>query len=82
MGRIADAMTSSVCPRLSGCAFINVKMKHMPGTAELAKKSYCRSEHHESCARFIMSQALRAPAIPDNLYPDQVERAHALITPK
>ena len=44
MGRIADAMTSSVCPRLSGCAFINVKMKHMPGTVELAKKSYCRSE--------------------------------------
>jgi hypothetical protein len=79
---MAEAMTSSACPKLSGCAFINVRMKHMPGTVELAKKSYCHTERHEGCARYIMSQALRGPAIPDNLYPDQVERAHALITPK
>jgi len=82
VGNIAVAITSSVCPKLSGCAFINVKMKHMPGTAALAKKSYCRTEHHEGCARYIVDQALGSPAIPDNLYPNQVERAHALLAGK
>ncbi len=51
----------------------------MPTTAEMAKNSHCRSSKFEGCARYIVAQALGVPAVPDDLYPDQVDRAHALI---
>jgi hypothetical protein len=72
-------MSAPECPRLSGCPFFNNKFKSMPAAAELAKKSYCRSSEHVGCARYIVAQAMGASAVPDNLYPDQAERAHAMI---
>ena len=77
-----QGMSAPECPRLSGCPFFNNKFKNMPAAAEMAKKSYCRSSQYEDCARYIVAQALGVSAVPDNLYPDQVDRAHALIVSK
>jgi hypothetical protein len=64
----------SECPNLSRCPFFSSRLQNMPAVAELAKTSYCRGGHHESCARFIVSKALGPAAITDDLFPDQKER--------
>lgn len=54
----------------------------MPAVAEMTKNSYCRSDRHEKCARFIVSEALGSQGVPDNLYPDQEDRARWLVEGK
>ncbi len=67
------------CPKLSRCPFFSNKLQNMPAVAEMAKASYCRGGHHESCARFIVSQALGPAAVTDDLFPDQTDRVSELL---
>jgi hypothetical protein len=66
------------CPKLSGCPFFSNKLTQMPATAELTKKHYCLGDY-ESCARFRVVKALSSAAVPDDLYPNQIERAEEII---
>ena len=79
MVRIVGAMPE--CPRLPGCAFFNNKLKALPATAEMAKKSFCRA-NYEGCARYLVARYPGLCAVPDDLYPDQVERARELLAGK
>ena len=66
------------CPKLSGCPFFTNKLAHMPATAEMAKKDYCLGEY-ATCARFMVATALSSPSVPEDLYPNQTERAQQII---
>ena len=66
------------CPKLSGCPFFSNRLMTMPATAELAKKHYCLGDY-KSCARFMVVKALSSASIPEDLYPDQTERAEKII---
>lgn len=67
------------CPSLSGCPFFNDHMANRPVTAEMMKKHYCRSDHSQ-CARWMVASRLGRPAVPANLFPDQADRARAILS--
>jgi hypothetical protein len=78
---VSDSISamSLVCPHLEKCPFFNGHFKHMPAVAEMAKNSYCRSDQHEGCARFIVSRAVGPERVPSDLFPDQTERVADLV---
>jgi hypothetical protein len=67
------------CECLSGCPFFNDKMLDMPGMASLYKRTYCEGGDFAKCARFVVFKALGKPSVPADLFPNQIERANALI---
>lgn len=69
----------SSCPKLPQCPFFNERLVKMPAIAEMAKDHYCRSGKYESCARYLVAKIFGSSAVPDNLYPDQRDRANSII---
>jgi len=69
-------MNECIC--LPKCIFFNDKMAEMPVTAERVKNHYCLGNNAE-CARFIVFNALGRELVPPDLFPQNVERAKALI---
>ncbi|HUI31294.1 MAG TPA: hypothetical protein VLX91_13880 [Candidatus Acidoferrales bacterium] len=67
------------CECLAGCPFFNDKMADMPGLTTLYKRSYCQGGEFAQCARYMVFKALGKPSVPADLFPNQVERAKALI---
>ena len=66
------------CPRLSSCPFFGSRLTSMPTTAELTKKHDGLGDY-EDCARFMVVEALSSASVPEDLYPDQTERAEQII---
>jgi hypothetical protein len=67
------------CPRLTHCLFFNNRLKNMPAIADMTRAEYCRSGQHENCARFQVSTTLGPAGVPDNLFPDQVNRVATVV---
>ncbi len=66
------------CELLKGCIFFNDKMADMPSTAEIIKTRYCKGDNQD-CARYMVVQALGRGSVPENLFPNQTERAREII---
>lgn len=66
------------CDFIAVCPFFNDQLENMPGTAKLYEKTTCRGDF-ESCARFIVRNALGPDAVPRDLFPNDRERAEKLI---
>lgn len=68
----------SDCPSLAKCPFFNDKMSAIPTTATMMKKRYCQGGN-SNCARWVVRAALGPTAVPEDLFPNQMERAKSLI---
>lgn len=66
------------CPLLGGCIFFNDKMASMPALSDMLKKRYCRKSY-ALCARYLVADTLGRDKVPENLTPNQTERADDLI---
>jgi len=66
------------CELLPKCIFFNDKMASMPVASDLMKKKYCQNDS-TACARFMVFSALGREYVPADLYPNDVERAQAVI---
>jgi len=66
------------CPSLPKCPFFNDRMANKPALAAMMKKSYCQGDNSQ-CARWLVSKAKGGPAVPADLYPNQIENVAALI---
>lgn len=66
------------CELIQGCIFFNDKMQNMPATAELLKKKYCK-DSYSTCARFMIFKAMGRPAVPQDLFPQQTDKAEEII---
>jgi len=66
------------CVNLEGCIFFHDKMKDMPGTSQIYKKKYCQGDS-TACARFMVCDALGKGSVPDDLFPNQTDRATKII---
>ena len=62
------------CDLLSGCIFFNDRMADMPSTSTVFKMMYC-NDNFEGCARYAVRTAAGKAAVPDDLFPNQMERA-------
>lgn len=69
----------AACECLPACIFFNDKMKNQPGMTQIYKKQYCLGGGKDDCARHMVKEALGADKVPQDLYPNQVEKARALI---
>lgn len=69
------------CECLGGCPFFNDKMANMGAVADMMKKRYCQTDNSK-CARFMVFKALGKPAVPADLFPNQVDVAEKLIKSK
>ena len=66
------------CELLAGCIFFNDKMTSMPATANLMKTNYCHG-NSKGCARYMVFEKLGRPKVPQDLFPEDVERANRII---
>jgi hypothetical protein len=66
------------CELLAGCIFFNNQMKDMPSMADLYKKNFCRGDASQ-CARYVMSKAVGRENVPEDLFPNQMDRAKKLL---
>ncbi len=66
------------CQLLPTCAFFNDRMANMPSTADRFKQTFCRGDFG-SCARFMIVKAIGREKVPADLFPNQQERAKAII---
>jgi hypothetical protein len=68
----------SSCELIEKCIFFNDQMANMPSTAEIYKMKYCQGSSDE-CARFMVRKAKGGEFVPADLYPNQTDRALAII---
>lgn len=68
----------AICECVPKCPFFNDKMANKPSTAEMFKKKYCEGDNSE-CARWIVRKKLGADKVPADLFPNQIDKAQALI---
>ena len=66
------------CQLIAGCLFFNDKMQNMPAISGIYKKNYCQGDN-SNCARFMVFQALGREKVPEDLFPNQRDRAETLI---
>ncbi|MBN2722570.1 MAG: hypothetical protein JXR95_00705 [Deltaproteobacteria bacterium] len=69
------------CKCLPGCPFFNDKMANMPAMANIMKKKYCQG-NFESCARYMIFSVKGKPAVPSDLFPNEVEKAKKILGKK
>lgn len=68
----------AMCECLESCPFFNDKMKNMPATANLYKNNYCKGDNTQ-CARYMIFKVSGSGAVPDDLFPNNVERANSIL---
>ena len=66
------------CPRLGECAFFLEKMGAMPLSTEMLKEEYCRN-NYTICARYVVFLALGKDNIPQDLFPNEPNRAREIL---
>jgi hypothetical protein len=70
-------MADCIC--LPRCPFFNDRMAGKPSTADVYKQKYCKGDSND-CARHIVFTALGKGAVPSDLYPNQKDRAMAIVS--
>jgi len=66
------------CELLETCLFFNDKMGNMPAVANLYKQRYCQGDKLV-CARYMVFSKLGRPSVPPDLFPNEGERARAIL---
>jgi hypothetical protein len=78
VGRTGREFGMADCECLAGCPFFNDKMASMPALAGMLKSRYCKGNSAD-CARHMVFKARGKPKVPPDLFPNQVDRAKAVI---
>ncbi|MGC9771402.1 hypothetical protein [Fervidobacterium islandicum] len=69
-----------ICPNLQGCKFFNITLSGKSALQEYYKSNYCSAgDKYKDCARWIVCQKLGKEHVPDDLFPNQKERAELIL---
>lgn len=68
----------SDCVKLANCPFFHDRMANMPSMAEIYKQRYCQGSN-EGCARWLIHQTFGSAEVPNDLFPNDMERARAMV---
>lgn len=66
------------CELLDKCLFFNDRMAEMPSTSNMIKFMYCNDDF-TGCARYTVRNNAGADAVPDDLFPNQKDRAKEIL---
>lgn len=66
------------CEKLEQCPFYNDKMPIESGLGRLYKKNYCEGDKTK-CARYIVVTTLGKEYVPENLFPNMIDKARSII---
>lgn len=66
------------CPAIGKCPFFSGRMTCMPVAASRFKAQYCLGDHRP-CARWTVRVACGAAAVPNDLLPNQLDRAQSIV---
>lgn len=66
------------CELLSNCIFFNDRMAEMPSTSNIIKFMYC-NDNFTGCARYIVRKSAGSAAVPQDLFPNQNDRAKEIL---
>jgi hypothetical protein len=67
------------CELIPKCTdFFRNKMGGQPSTVTLISEKYCKGDKHK-CARYVALNKLDETHIPENLFPNQMDKARSLI---
>jgi len=69
------------CRFAAFCTFINETTLKNPSQAAKYKISYCNS-NSANCARYLISRALGRQSLPDDLLPEEMNRAERIVLEK
>ena len=68
------------CELLQRCPFYNDEMKKTDGLGALYRQRYCVGDN-STCARYMVFRTLGRSAVPEDLYPNMVQRANEIRHP-
>ncbi|MFC2155629.1 hypothetical protein ACFLRB_03965 [Acidobacteriota bacterium] len=66
------------CERLDKCPMMNDSKIGTPSDFEKVKEKYC-TDNYENCARYMVLSAVGGDFVPNDLLPEQVEKAKEII---
>jgi hypothetical protein len=66
------------CGRIESCGFFKTVITEMPTVSQMIVRRYCHGDY-ESCARLTVFGRLGSGAVPNNLAPNDHERARRII---
>jgi uncharacterized membrane protein YkvA (DUF1232 family) len=66
------------CECVPKCPFFHDKMGTMPTMANMMKQRYCQGDN-STCARWVVRAALGPAVVPQDLFPNQADRAEKII---
>lgn len=69
------------CELLGACIFFNDMMANMPSTSNVFKLIYCE-DNYGGCARYLVRNELGKEGVPTDLFPNQGDRVHGIISGK
>lgn len=67
------------CEFINKCPFFNTISGDETSIIDDLKEKYCRT-NNLNCARYMISMAVGAEAVPEDLYPNQKDRAYEIIS--
>lgn len=66
------------CELLPTCIFFNDRMANMPSTSNVFKMMYC-NDNFVKCARHMVREDAGKEAVPEDLFPNQQDRAKEIL---
>lgn len=66
------------CELTATCLFFNDQMAGMPSTSAVYKKMYCEQDF-DNCGRYRIFKAIGRENVPQDLFPNQTDRAKEII---
>jgi hypothetical protein len=66
------------CEYLNTCLFLKDTLEGMPACSDLYKRTYCKGGY-QTCARFVVLQAIGRENVPGDLLPNDSARAQELV---
>lgn len=69
----------TACDLLEQCMFYKCQITDLATTTRTLKMRYCKGGGNSACARYIVCKKIGVEKIPENLFPDQLNRLEEIL---
>lgn len=68
----------ATCERLEVCPLLHDRLYYRPASAAILKTQYCHG-NQMACARYLVAKVMGPEAVPEDLFPNMLDRAEILL---